>query len=353
MTPVPLDLPLRPAEAAELANLIFELAERKTLTDELRNRLAARAAVLKLETITPYFGSLERDPVHPAAYYLAVDGVAGSAQLLYLALSTAPTSSIFHKPLLIGRMGRVHGAECVINATPFAAADRKNIDLFASRINGAFLPRPQGSRVEVAVNGDAAAAFEAFRAVYKRRGKNVAAFAGDYHAGLLAAIRAGWRQGYAAIVDVPVGSSSRDIRPLGGVSRFAVDVSGLERFEPALKAAEQVHEQIRQARAGLRLSGTFEFEVGLPECSAGDLEFCLDWLKTRGHAAQLVAPSRLTGDLGEAAATVRQHQATLSLRYRGEDEAAIQEMAKATTGRVSVRVESGVEAAFVAESLLV
>jgi hypothetical protein len=352
VTPVPLDLPLRPAEAAELANLIFDLAERKPLTDELRSRLASRAVVLKLETITPYFGSLERDPVHPSAYYLAVDGAAGSPQLLYVALSTAPTSSIFHKPLLIGRMSRVHGAECVINATPFAATDRQNIDLFASKINGAFLPRPQGSRVEVTVNGDATAAFEAFRAVYKRRGKNVAAFAGDYHAGLWAAIRAGWRQGYAAVVEVAAGSSSGDIRPHAAASRFAVDISGLERFEPALKAAEQVHEQIRQARAGLKLSGTFEFQVGLPECSAADLEFCLDWLKARGHAAQLVAPARVTGDLAEAAAAVRQQQATLSLRYRGEEEGAIQDMAKATARRVSVRVESGAEAAFVAENLL-
>ena len=72
-------------------NLIFEHAERKPLTDELRNRIAARASVLKLETVTPWFGSLERDPVHPSAYYLAVDGP-DSAQLLYLAPATAPTS---------------------------------------------------------------------------------------------------------------------------------------------------------------------------------------------------------------------------------------------------------------------
>ena len=68
MTPVPLDLPLRPSEAAELAILVFEQAERKPLNDEVRNRLAARAAVLRLETVTPYFGSLVRDPVHPSSY---------------------------------------------------------------------------------------------------------------------------------------------------------------------------------------------------------------------------------------------------------------------------------------------
>jgi len=62
-------------DARELANLIFDHAEGKPLNDETRNRLASRASVLKLETITPYFGSLERDPVHPSAYYLAVDGI--------------------------------------------------------------------------------------------------------------------------------------------------------------------------------------------------------------------------------------------------------------------------------------
>ena len=45
MTPVPLELPLRTAEAAELANPIFDRAEHRALTDEVRNRMAARAAV--------------------------------------------------------------------------------------------------------------------------------------------------------------------------------------------------------------------------------------------------------------------------------------------------------------------
>src|SRR5450755_4495761 len=99
-----MQLPLRPSDAADLANLIFDHAEGKPLTEETRNRLASRAGVLKLATIQPYFGSLERDPVHPSAYYLAVDGTAMdgtvAGQLLYLALANAPTSSIYHKPLL-------------------------------------------------------------------------------------------------------------------------------------------------------------------------------------------------------------------------------------------------------------
>ena len=121
MTPVPLELPLRPAEAADVANLIFDHAEGKPLSDEVRNRLAARAAVLKFQTLTPFFGSLERDPVHHSVYYLAVDSET-EPLLLHMALAAAPTSSIYYKPLLIGRMRRPNGSEMVINAIPFGPA---------------------------------------------------------------------------------------------------------------------------------------------------------------------------------------------------------------------------------------
>jgi hypothetical protein len=337
VTPVPLELPLRPSEAAELANLIFDHAERKPLTDELRTRLAGRAAILKLETIRPYFGSLGRDPVHPSAYYLAVDGISGSPQLLYMALSTAPTSSIFHQPLLIGRMRRTNGPEFVINASPFGPTDCGNIELFATKIDTAFQPRQQGSRAEVILPADCAGAFDVFRAVHRRTGKNVAALSGDFHAGVWAAIRAGWRLGFAGICDGLV-------VPLP-YSRFAVDGRSLP--EAAL-----IHEQIRQARAALKLSAAFDFEVMLPECDAESLESSLDWLRTNGHPAQFAAPERIVGGLAEAAAVARREQVTLSFPYRGDDAAAIQEAAKATLGRISFRVNNVEEAEFVAGELV-
>src|ERR1017187_4218409 len=117
-----MELPLRPAEAAELANLIFDRAEGKTLSDDVRNRLAARAAVLKLQTISPFPGSLERDPAHRPGSHPAVAGAGDGARvplLLHMALAAAPTSSIYYKPLLIGRMRRPNGSEMVINAIPF------------------------------------------------------------------------------------------------------------------------------------------------------------------------------------------------------------------------------------------
>jgi hypothetical protein len=255
MTPVPLDLPLRPSEASELANLIFDQAERKPLTDEVRNRIASRGSVLRLETIKPFFGSLARDPVHPSVYYLAVDAGKPEPLLLHLALATAPTSSIFYKPLLIGRMRRANGPEMVINAIPFAFSDCDQIEMFCARIDTAFLPRPTGLRTSITVEGTPPeivlpAALEAFRGILKRTGKNVASIgcpAGVlvgqstglpsssrdfYCAAVWAAIRAGWREGYNSAVEVVVSSDSQEaakdaIRQAAAFSTFGVEASSL------------------------------------------------------------------------------------------------------------------------------
>ena len=141
MTPVPLELPLRPAEAADVANLIFDHAEGKPLSDEVRNRIAARATALTFQTLTPFFGSLERDPVHHSVYYLAVDSE-NEPLLLHMALAAAPTSSIYYKPLLIGRMRRLNGPEMVINAIPFGPRVHQSVETFAARINLVFYPKP-------------------------------------------------------------------------------------------------------------------------------------------------------------------------------------------------------------------
>ena len=278
MTPVPFDLPLRPSEAGELANLIFEHAERKALSDDLRNRLASRAAVLKLQTITPYLGSLERDPVHRSTYYLAVDGQQGQQLLLHIAPAGAPASATFPKALLIGRMRTPKGQEIVINSSPFSSCDRDNVYKFATVINQAFLPRPQGAQPAVAAGNrhpeiSLPAAFDAYRTVLKRCGRNVASTVqlsatremttaealaardGEdplapgftcvsipdlYHAGVWAAIRAGWREGYTAEADhfVVSGNSPDEIarsveatkeaiRAAAGFTKFTIDTSRL------------------------------------------------------------------------------------------------------------------------------
>src|SRR5262249_10914041 len=139
-TSVPLDLPLKASEAASLAELVFSHDEGKPLTDVQRNRLAGRATGLKLSTITPYFGSLAKDPVHPSSYYLAVDGRDGQPLLLHMAPASAPTSGVYPHALLIGRM-RAHGREIVVNSIPFSSRDWENVSKYAQQIDRAFLPR--------------------------------------------------------------------------------------------------------------------------------------------------------------------------------------------------------------------
>jgi len=406
VTPVPLDLPLRPSEAAELAILVFEQAERKPLNDEVRNRLAARAVVLRLETVTPYFGSLVRDPVHPSSYYLAIDAGRGEPLLLHLASATAPTSSIFYKPLLIGRMRRPNGPEIVVNAVPFGPSDCENLEKFVSGVGAAFLPRPQGLRPAIAVSSDLPAAFEAFRAILKRSGRNLAATAADraaaasgrefYYAGLWAAIRAGWREGYSAGVRLVaagdnVEGARETIRKAAGFTRFSTDTSSLFRetgdgatvedhawtldefvrpfeigdavyeftppdvlrlawkFGPALKANEQLHEWIRQARSAAKTGRSFDFEPSLKGAATPttpqELVFWLHWLKARGHGAQLAAPNLggegVTRHLKEFAAIARHYQCTLSIcSGAGHSAEELEAIARSTVGRVNYRLSA-------------
>ena len=343
MTPVPLELPLRPAEAADLANLIFDQAEGKPLSGDVRNRIAARAAMLKPQTFTPFPGSLERDPVHPSVYYLAVDGE--TPLLLHIALAAAPTSSIYYKPLLIGRMRRLNGPEIVINAVPFAPSDRQNIENFAARINPAFYPLPQGARTTITVEEDFPAAFDTFRSIHKRTGRNFAAFSGDYHAVMWAAIRAGWRAPYTIALDYSPDSSP------AGYSRYAIALT------PDLEGVEQTCRQLgrlRQARAAARITRAFDVElVAATQMTPESLRATLELLRDRGQTPQLVCPGPVAAQhLDEMAATAQQFQVTLSFHYLGESAADVRAIAKAVAGRLNYRVRNAAEAEFVAEALL-
>jgi hypothetical protein len=332
VTPVPLELPLRPAEAAAVANLIFDQAEGKPLSDDVRTRLAARAAVVKFQTLTPFFGSLERDPVHHSVYYLAVDSET-EPLLLHMALATAPTSSIYYKPLLIGRMRRPNGSEMVINAIPFGPHARQNVETFAARINSAFYPKPQGARTTITVEEGHAAAFDTFRALHKRTGKNFAALAGDYHAAMFAAIRAGWRNGYTAATDL---STVEDISGREGFSRYSVVIpAGANGMEDA----EKIYQQIRQARGALKISRGFDLQLDAAvPMTPQVLRSAVECLKERGHAPQLVDPGPLAEkDLDEMAATAQHFQITLSFHYRGESAETVRGVAKTMTGRLDYR----------------
>jgi len=281
MQPVPIDLPLRPAEASELASTIFEHVAERTLTEETRNRIAGRIGTKNFSSLRPYLRSLEPDPVHDSAYYLAVDGLLGERQqqlLLHIAPATAPASSLFRGAVLIGRMRLAAGPEAVINAIPFSSQDHANLDSFARHVARHFLPRPQGALAAIATGNrhpevSLPAAFQAFRTILRDSGRNMAStvqlsatremttdevIAGRdgedptaightrvsiqhlFHAGLWAAVRAGWREGYNAEADHVIVTGENDteiarsvekakeaIRHAAGFTKFTTDTSRL------------------------------------------------------------------------------------------------------------------------------
>ena len=154
MNSVPIELPLKPSEAAALADLIFQFTEGRPLNDETRNRLNGRLGALEQTSMIPFMGSLQKDPIHASAYYIAVDAVSESGVnplLLRMALASSPASALFPDPILIGRMRPGGGREIVVNAIPFAASDRQNIRTFADRIDRSFYPRPQGAQSAISV----------------------------------------------------------------------------------------------------------------------------------------------------------------------------------------------------------
>ena len=339
MTPVPIDLPLRPPEAAELANVVFSLAESKPLNDEVRHRIASRLAAIRFESLRAWPLSLERDPVHHSTYYMAIDGQAGDPLLLHMAPAAAPTSAIFARPLLIGRMRRPGGPEIVLNAVPFGPANHQTVGRFAEQIDDSFLPRAQASRPAL-MAAAVPASFEAFRSIWKSTRKNLAAVempadetdpAAFYFSAIWSAIRAGWREGYTAGIRIALRSSDPEsargvIAAAAPFSRIAVDVSALvasaadpaAKFGEAIKSAGRAHELVRQARAAGKLTRPFDFELSLEHTTelttAEELAYCLACLKDCGHAAQLAAPYTGAGtDVTALAAAAQSAQCNLTL----------------------------------------
>jgi len=281
VTQIPIELPVKASEAAAIAEFIFQITDGKPLNDELRQRLQARAAALPTDTIRPYWGSLAQDPVHAMSYYLAVDSSKdGTARgyLLRMALASAPSSALFPQAILIGRMRPGATREVVVNAIPFSSYDSAAIRTFATEVDRGFLPRPQGAAPAIAVGNrhpeiSLPAAFEAFRQIHRSSGVNMASTvqlsatremttaeaiaqrdgetptaAGHtrvsiphlYEAGLWAAIRAGWREGYNAEADhfIVTGDTPEAIRRsveftkecvhlAAGYTKFTTDTSRL------------------------------------------------------------------------------------------------------------------------------
>lgn len=280
------ELPIKASEAAAVADVLFQMGEGKPLTDELRQRIANRLAALELETIIPLAGSLAKDPTHQGVYYLAVDACdhrgAVSPWLLHIAVASAPATALFPNPLLLGRMRPGGGREIVVNAIPFSSHSAEAVRAFAEQVDRLFLPRPQGSLPAIAVGNrhpeiSLPAAFAAFRTILKKTGLNLASTVqlsatremttdealqardGEnptapghtrvsirhlHQAGLWAAIRAGWREGYNAEADHfiisgdtadeiarSVEAAKEAIRQAAGYTKFTTDTSRLFALE--------------------------------------------------------------------------------------------------------------------------
>ena len=321
MSMIPLVLPLKANEAAALADLVYQQQEGNPLTQDLRNRFAARLPQLALETFTPFPGSLARDPIHPSTYYIAID-TSSAPLLLHIALASSPASGLFPGAMLIGRMRPGGGREIVINAVPFHFSDRATIRTFAEQVDPMFLPRSQGPQSAIVVEGpDFASAFRAFRAILKSTGLNLAATAENFDIALWSAIRAGWREGWNAQTSDPSASD---------YTKYSV--------EGSLEQLEEIYDRIAAAKSG----HVFDFEIATP----GDVTAALEWMKSRGKPVQFIHV-KPGSDLQQLAAIARQHNAILSFT-EGDPE----EIGAATAGRFHYRIKGDEEGIRLAASSL-
>jgi hypothetical protein len=313
MTSIPLVLPLRTEEAAALAELVYQQLEGKTLTEDQRKRFASRVPSLALKSFTPFPGSLQRDPIHLSTYYIAVDARgegAPRAMLLRIALGSSPASGLFPGAMLIGRMRTESGREVVMNAIPFDFTDHGSLRVFAEQVDRAFLPRRQGPLSAIAVASREPertfpVALQAFRNLLKATGANLACVVGDFHAGLWAAIRAGWREGYSAEAP-PLVVHSREAEPIAdaGYTSYPIDASAVLKTggrEVFLKLNEDLYDRVTRMKA--------DFETSLR--GGGDISSFLRRMKERGRHVDRVTVDP-GADLKSLAETARQFNVTLS-----------------------------------------
>lgn len=286
---LPAELPLKADEAAALAGLIFQHLENRPLNDESRKVLSGRIAGLGLTSIRAFTASLQPDPVHASVYYMAVDALNSPAPvslLLHMAPFSAPASALFPKPVLVGRMRPGGGCEILVNAIPFSPSDGANLRTFATQVDRAFLPRPQGPLAAIAAGNrhpeiSLPAVFEAYRRILKSTGMNMASTvqlsgtremttdeaiavrdgetptaAGHtrvsirrlFDAGLWAAIRAGWREGYNAEVDhiILTGNDDEEIERSIDAGKLAIEQgAGFTKFTTDTSRTFEVQADLR------------------------------------------------------------------------------------------------------------
>jgi hypothetical protein len=281
LTRQPMELAFDAHEAGAIAECVLRQVEGRALSDDLRARLARDFSTLRLAILRPHAGSLEKDPDDASNYYLVVDAREGGQAtpwLLQLAPVSAPSSKRFPNPVWTERVGTGTGAQVELKVFPFRSHDHEAIRIFAEQVAPAFLPRPQGAQPAIAAGNrhpeiSLPAVFDAYRTILERMNVNMASTvqlsatremttdealarregedptaAGHtrvsirhlYYAGLWAAIRAGWREGYTAEADHFIVSGANDeqiadsvemvkeaIRHAVGYTKFTTDTSRL------------------------------------------------------------------------------------------------------------------------------
>ena len=265
-------------EASSLTELVIQLTSAKPLL-EARTELARGLGALRFDNLRVHYPSLERDPAEGSTCYLAVDvldsGKTSPALFQWSPAATETTLGRFQNPLVRHRI-HTAGGEVELTVFPFASTDRDNVSAFAERVARVFLPRPQRALPAIAAGNrhpeiSLPAVFAAYREILEKLNVNmastvqlsatremttddaIAARDGDnpiavghtrvsirhlYHAGLWAAIRAGWREGYSAEADhfivsgnTPkeishsVGMVKEAIRNAAGYTKFTTDTS--------------------------------------------------------------------------------------------------------------------------------
>jgi hypothetical protein len=362
LTPL-INAPIRASEASELADLIFELAETRSLTEDLRNRLNGRISNLKLETIVAHTGSLCADPVHPAAFFLAIDGIReGVAKpwLLRVADANTPASAQLPKAILIGRMRLRNRREIVASVVPFGPEDALHIRTFADEVDRAFLPRPQGTSPSIAAYANDQP-FAEFRRIPKSHGPNCAATWGSRDAAIWAAIRAGWREGYGAESELLPAHSREQCESAillePGYTKFVLDASAIADNDVAAETLGGLFAFIQKARAPQPSWRRFDLEISFSNASvptsANTIDTLLGKLKEQGRTVQSVRPKLGGPDSIELVnATIKRHGAVLNVDVSAKTPIELlREIGEITAGRVQCRVERAIDIRAVADAL--
>ena len=348
MDTLQIELPVRASEAAALSEVVFHVTEGRRLTDDLRNRIAGRVETLGFETIRPYMGSLQADPIHPNCFFVAVDAVRGGvakSYLLRLANANAPSSGLFQKSILIGRMRPGGGREIVINAAAFGPENHHTVRTFAFEVDRLFLPRPAGTAFAIA--SPDADSFAAFRGMHQESGLNAAAFAGDWHDGLLQAIRAGWREGYALPGPVITLSDTADatatVLDHVGYTKLVLDVSQVPAGTARLARVGMAYDASVRANASQHWTWKRpDLEVCWDSASeptdASEIKALLQDLRESGRAVQSVGPKLAARAWHQAVEAVRAGNAALRVASTQPD---LHEIGRACGGRVQCLAAPG------------